>query len=186
MRQIIILTLLTTIAAGLLAGIAGLLFAPILMRYQTGLIETGVAATLTALVTDTLPPPQVATLTDTPIASATDSPTATLTVTDTSAPSTTSTVSRTPSRTPSSTITASNTARPTQARPTSTATARPLPTQAPPPTQPPQPTGFDNNGDGRVTCADFATQAQAQAAYEAGYTRLDGNDNDGRACETLP
>lgn len=45
---------------------------------------------------------------------------------------------------------------------------------------------FDSNGDGRVTCADFQTQAQAQEAFNAGYTRLDGNDNDGRACESLP
>jgi hypothetical protein len=46
--------------------------------------------------------------------------------------------------------------------------------------------GFDNNGDGKVTCADFQTQAAAQRAYNAGYTNLDGNDNDGRACESLP
>jgi Excalibur calcium-binding domain len=46
--------------------------------------------------------------------------------------------------------------------------------------------GFDNNGDGKVTCADFSTQAEAQQAYNAGYTQLDGNDNDGRACESLP
>lgn len=45
---------------------------------------------------------------------------------------------------------------------------------------------YDTNGDGRVTCADFQTQAQAQEAFNAGYTRLDGNDNDGKACESLP
>lgn len=46
--------------------------------------------------------------------------------------------------------------------------------------------GFDNNGDGKVTCADFSTQAAAQQACNAGYTNLDGNDNDGKACESLP
>lgn len=45
---------------------------------------------------------------------------------------------------------------------------------------------YDSNGDGKVTCADFRTQAAAQKAYNAGYTNLDGNDNDGKACETLP
>ena len=57
------------------------------------------------------------------------------------------------------------------------------------PTQPPSSGGsgsFDNNGDGKVTCKDFQTQAAAQQAYNAGYTALDGNDNDGRACESLP
>jgi hypothetical protein len=47
-------------------------------------------------------------------------------------------------------------------------------------------TGFDSNGDGNITCGDFNTQAAAQQAYNAGYTQLDGNDNDGRACESLP
>lgn len=74
-----------------------------------------------------------------------------------------------------------------------------LPVQQPtavPPTAAPLPTdtpvvasgssGYDHNGDGKVTCADFSTQAEAQEAYNAGYTRLDGNDNDGRACESLP
>jgi micrococcal nuclease len=46
--------------------------------------------------------------------------------------------------------------------------------------------GFDSNGDGKVTCKDFHTQAAAQQAYNAGQTQLDGNDNDGKACETLP
>lgn len=45
---------------------------------------------------------------------------------------------------------------------------------------------YDKNGDGKVTCADFQTQAAAQQAYNAGYTNLDGNDNDGKACESLP
>ena len=46
--------------------------------------------------------------------------------------------------------------------------------------------GYDNNGDGKVTCKDFSTQADAQAAYRAGHEQLDGNDNDGLACESLP
>lgn len=45
---------------------------------------------------------------------------------------------------------------------------------------------FDSNGDGKVTCADFQTQAAAQQAYNAGYIKLDGNDKDGKACESLP
>ena len=44
---------------------------------------------------------------------------------------------------------------------------------------------FDNNGDGRVTCADFQTRAQALVALRAGYSNLDGN-NDGEPCESLP
>ena len=43
---------------------------------------------------------------------------------------------------------------------------------------------FDNNGDGKVTCADFTTQAQAYEALQAGYTNLDG-DGDGEPCENL-
>lgn len=41
---------------------------------------------------------------------------------------------------------------------------------------------------GGVVCADFKTQAQAQAYFDAkkpGYKRLD-RDKDGIACETLP
>ena len=45
---------------------------------------------------------------------------------------------------------------------------------------------FDGNGDGRVTCADFRSHAAAQSAYSAGEIQLDGNDNDGKACESLP
>jgi hypothetical protein len=59
-----------------------------------------------------------------------------------------------------------------------------IPTTNPIPTQPTQP-DFDNNGDGRVTCADFRTRSEARAALRAGYTNLD-NDNDGIPCESLP
>ncbi|WP_340002062.1 excalibur calcium-binding domain-containing protein [Oceanobacillus sp. FSL K6-0127] len=45
-------------------------------------------------------------------------------------------------------------------------------------------TGADRN------CSDFSTQAEAQAFMEASGPsdphRLDGNDNDGLACESLP
>jgi micrococcal nuclease len=45
---------------------------------------------------------------------------------------------------------------------------------------------YDSNGDGKVTCADFQTHSAAQAAYNAGQSQLDGNDKDGKACESLP
>jgi len=38
---------------------------------------------------------------------------------------------------------------------------------------------------GHSHCADFKTQAEAQAAFLAGAKWLDGN-NDGRACQALP
>jgi len=44
---------------------------------------------------------------------------------------------------------------------------------------------FDNNGDGKVTCADFSTQSQALVALKAGHTNLD-SDGDGIPCESLP
>jgi len=65
-------------------------------------------------------------------------------------------------------------------------TETPTPVIIPMDTPPPAATNYDRNGDGKVTCADFSTQAEAQAAYNAGYTNLDGNDNDGLACESLP
>jgi hypothetical protein len=77
--------------------------------------------------------------------------------------------------------------------PTDTSPAVVLPTDTPvilvPTETQPAPAGgtnYDHNGDGKVTCADFSAQAEAQAAYNAGYTNLDGNDNDGKACESLP
>ena len=44
---------------------------------------------------------------------------------------------------------------------------------------------FDNNRDGKITCNDFRTQAEANIALTQGYTNLDGN-RDGKACESLP
>lgn len=89
-----------------------------------------------------------------------------------------------PTRTPRPTATVTRT--PTKPRPTAT---KPRPTATKPrPTS--RPSGgaanYDKNGDGKVTCADFKTQAQAQAALNAGYKKLDGNDGDGKACESLP
>ena len=43
----------------------------------------------------------------------------------------------------------------------------------------------DNNGDGKVTCADFTTRSQTTLALNAGYRKLD-NDGDGIPCESLP
>jgi micrococcal nuclease len=59
------------------------------------------------------------------------------------------------------------------------------------PTEESQPSngGIDTSGPDR-NCSDFATQAEAQAFMEASGPgdphRLDGNDNDGLACESLP
>lgn len=137
--------------------------------------------------------------------------TATAMTTITARPSKTAGSTRTPTRTPRTyTVTVKPTA--TQRPPirwsatptpvsrsitipidTATAASVVVPTLAPTdapltavPTPVPQRPNYDNNGDGKVTCADFSTQAQAQEAYYAGYTNLDGNDNDGRACESLP
>lgn len=81
--------------------------------------------------------------------------------------------------TPAPTVTLTRTPRPAP-------TATKAPTRKPAPTSAPAATNYDTNNDGKVTCADFQTQAQAQAAYNAGYTSLDGSDNDGQACESLP
>lgn len=85
-----------------------------------------------------------------------------------------------PTEAPQPTATPRPTATP---YPTPPATLAPLPTRGP---APQQPASFDSNGDGKVTCADFSTQAAAQRALEAGHKNLDGNDKDGRACESLP
>jgi LPXTG-motif cell wall-anchored protein len=47
----------------------------------------------------------------------------------------------------------------------------------------PDPVGLPDNDDDRV-CSDFTTQADAQAAFEAGNRSLDGNNN-GIACESV-
>jgi hypothetical protein len=75
-------------------------------------------------------------------------------------------------------------------RPTPVATAAPVRT-AVPVTQAPAAAGFDarrfiGQGDA-YNCGDFTSQAQAQAVLRADPrdpNRLDGNDNDGLACES--
>ena len=67
------------------------------------------------------------------------------------------------------------------------------PTQPPPPTEPPPPAAVcDCSGD-NYNCGDFGTHAQAQACYNYCVAQgvgdihgLDGSDNDGLACESLP
>ena len=67
--------------------------------------------------------------------------------------------------------------------------AAPAPVRAtsPAPAQPARPTRPAD-----VDCSDFATQAAAQAFHDrwfplyGDFARLDGNDDDGRACESLP
>jgi hypothetical protein len=80
--------------------------------------------------------------------------------------------------------------------PTPTAAPTPIPiaTPLPAPTTPPTPTpttGVPANRGDSVNCANFATQAQAQAWFDRYYpfygdiARLDGN-NDRIPCEALP
>lgn len=59
----------------------------------------------------------------------------------------------------------------------------PSPSPSPEPTQQPSPEPTTTPG-GELTCDMFDTQEQAQAAFEAGATELDGN-GDGIACEGL-
>jgi len=47
-------------------------------------------------------------------------------------------------------------------------------------------TEFNNNGDGRVVCKNFNSQAVAQEAHRAAHIQLDGSDKDGRSCKSLP
>jgi outer membrane biosynthesis protein TonB len=133
-----------------------------------------------ALLTSAALPPSTATTIPTTAPTATDIPTAT-----------TAPAAATPTSKP--------TAKPVAPQPTNVPqpTQAPQPTSAPQPTQAPQPTdipsapiapaaaNFDTNGDGKVTCADFKTKAEATVALKAGYTNLDRN-NDGVPCESLP
>lgn len=83
--------------------------------------------------------------------------------------------------------------------PTATPFVEPTATLAPPPTDTPlvvveQPAAaVCECGSDQYKCGDFATHAQAQACYDycmatvgSDIHRLDGNDNDGLACESLP
>jgi Excalibur calcium-binding domain len=127
-----------------------------------------------ALLTAAALPPPSATPTGTSL------PTLTAAPTDTAQP---------PTELPTDGPTAKPTTKPIAPKPTSAPpTARPVVnTPVPPPTSAPISggTNFDTNGDGKVTCADFATRAEATVALKAGHTGLD-NDSDGIPCESLP
>jgi hypothetical protein len=87
---------------------------------------------------------------------------------------------------------------PADTAPASTASVPPtsFPTEAPlistvPPQPSPLPAGgspYTCNGIDDLNCSDFSSRAQAQAHYNmcGNEDRLDGNDNDGLACESLP
>lgn len=88
-----------------------------------------------------------------------------------------------PTQAPAPTVRSTATVAPT---PTEQPTSTPALTTAPASTEPAAtPATFDHNGDGKVTCGDFTTQAEAKAALAAGYKALD-NDGDGVPCESLP
>lgn len=80
--------------------------------------------------------------------------------------------------------------------PTPFPTSVPNQVVAPPveqPAQPPAQSGCDCNSGDTLNCGNFTRQRDAQACYnkcmqEVGRDvhRLDGRDNDGRACESLP
>ena len=107
---------------------------------------------------------------------ATDAPTAEVLQV---APVATDTPAATATITP--TVTLQPTTKPVAA-PKPTVKPAPAPTTAP---APPAAQSFDHNGDGKVTCADFKTQAEAKIALAAGYKKLD-NNGDGVPCESLP
>lgn len=72
------------------------------------------------------------------------------------------------------------------------ATSVPRATSKPRPTNPPSNAACNCSGPD-LDCKDFSRQRDAQACYNQcmqqtgnGIFRLDGNDNDGRACESLP
>jgi hypothetical protein len=44
-------------------------------------------------------------------------------------------------------------------------------------------TELDNNGDGRVACRNFNSQAAAQEAHRAAHIQLNESDKDGRSCK---
>lgn len=105
-----------------------------------------------------------------------------------------------PTRTlpPTKTTRPTNTARPTNTpQPAKTATDEPTATQQPtliPPTQPSRSGEIPICAcDNSLSCGDFNRQKQAQACFDycrsQGYddpNHLDGNDKDGKACESLP
>lgn len=76
--------------------------------------------------------------------------------------------------------------------PTPTATPTPEPTPVPTPAPAPSAGSYDCSAN-VYNCGDFKTHAEAQAAYDSCFAKtgrdvhkLDGSDNDGLACESLP
>jgi len=47
-------------------------------------------------------------------------------------------------------------------------------------------TEFEHNGDGRVVCKNFNSQAAAQEFHRAAHIQLDGSYKDGRSCISVP
>lgn len=95
-------------------------------------------------------------------------------------PTATATVVPTATPQPTATATATATSAPT-------ATAQPTPTNTP---NPSAPCPCDSNS---LNCSDFDTQPEAQVCYDfcmatigSDIHRLDGNPNNGIACESLP
>lgn len=155
-----------------------------------GELGGGPQPTVTASTTTTAE----ATETQTPIATATSSPmatptstsmeTATVTQTTTSTTTLTATATKTPTQTFTTTPTKTQTPTVTST-PTKTPTPKATATKSPP-------ANCSTCAYDAYNCADFSTQAQAQACYDycmaqVGYDvhRLDA-DNDGEACESLP
>jgi hypothetical protein len=88
---------------------------------------------------------------------------------------------------PTATFTPTATPKGTIVPPTATATTQPTPTAINPM---PGPCPCEAN---TLNCSDFATQPEAQACHDhcealgkGDIHGLDGNDDDGRACESLP
>lgn len=160
--------------------------APTVAPTATATASRTPTATATATRTPTLSPTPTRTPTLTPTPKPTLTPSATLT------PTVTPTASATPTPQPTATFTP----RPptfTPKPPAATATPRPPAATATP--QPPAATSApvcDCSGN-TLNCGDFQTQRAAQACYNYCIAQgrgdihdIDGNDKDGRACESLP
>lgn len=148
------------------------------------------AATDTAEPTNTARPTNTAEPTNSP-----RPPTNTPRPTSTAAP--TSTPVPTPPPATNTRPPATNTRPPATATlppaPTNTAVSLPTNTSAPLPTQEPAPAVCDCFSGDTLNCSDFPTHNAAQACYNYCWDLtgqdvhgLDGNDNDGLACESLP
>lgn len=135
--------------------------------------------------------------TETPLPSLTSTPeptgTATRQPTRTRRPMATPTKRPTPTRRPTATVLPkpTQTKRATSTRPAVPLATRPLATR--PPAQQPTPVPVCSCAGDLYNCGDFSTHNRAQACHDycmgiVGYDihKLDGNDNDGLACESLP